>query len=187
MRSLLTTTAAFVAVVLTGGAWIGLVARIADQSPGLGIGIVGALFSLAFLWLLVQRLQALLARPDRRLLELALLAVNFSILIVVFAWVHSRIGIVDMSGPGPRPTNDFGDALYFSIVTITTLGYGDFIPLGSGRPIAAMQGLIGYLILGILVSTGFQIIAPHTAPGKRAQELRDDGGDDGDPEDREDG
>ena len=177
MRFLLTTVAAFIAVVLTGGAWIGLVARIAGQRPGMAVAIVGALFCLAFLWLLVQRLRALLAHPDRRLLEVLLLAGNFAILVPVFAWVHSQIGIVDMSGPGPRPTNDFGDALYFSVVTITTLGYGDFIPLGPGRPIAAMQGLIGYLILGILVSTGFQIIAPHTAPGKAARE-RSEGGED---------
>jgi hypothetical protein len=108
--------------------------------------------------------------------------VNVLVLILVFAWVHSRIGLMDLSGPVPRATRDFGDAVYFSVVTITTLGLGDFIPLGPGRPIAALQALMGYFILGILVSTGFQIIAPHTAPGRRVQELRDDDEpDEGDP------
>lgn len=176
MRFLLTTTAAFVAVALTGGLWIGFASRIAGGQPGLAIAVMGGAFTLAFMWLLIQRLRTLLARPERRAIELALLAVNVLILILVFAWVHSRIGLMDLSGPAPRATRDFGDAVYFSVVTLTTLGYGDFIPLGPGRPIAAMQALMGYFILGILVSTGFQIIAPHTAPGRRAERLRRDDG-----------
>ncbi len=59
-----------------------------------------------------------------------------------------------MSGIRPRVTTDFADALYFSNVTTTTLGYGDFPPLGPGRPVAALQGLVGYMILGIMVSAG---------------------------------
>jgi uncharacterized membrane protein YgcG len=173
MRSLLGTTAAFVVVVLTGGAWIGLASRIPGGGPGLGVAIAGGVFCIAFMWLLIVRLRRLLARPDRRWIELGLLAANFAILVLAFAWVHHRIGLVDLSGPGPRGTRDFGDALYFSVVTITTLGYGDFIPIGSGRTIAAIQALTGYFILGILVSTGFQLIAPHTDPG------RDDAEDDG--------
>lgn len=134
--------------------------------PFSGIAIMGGLFAIAFMWLLIVRLRSLLAHPDRRWLELGLLVFNFVALILVFAWVHHSIGLMDMSGPGARGTRDFGDALYFSIITITTLGYGDFIPIGPGRPIAAMQGLLGYFILGILVSTGFQLIAPHTNPGR---------------------
>lgn len=183
-RYLLTTTAAFVTVVVTGGAWLGLAGRIAPGQPGLPITILGAVFSLAFVWLLVSRLRSLLAHPDRRYIELAMLALNIVILIFAFAWVHHEIGLMDMSGPAPRATRDFGDALYFSVVTSTTLGYGDFIPLGPGRPIAALQASLGYFILGILVSTGYQIIAPHTAPGEEARKRREESADRPDGEQR---
>jgi hypothetical protein len=179
-RYLLTTTAAFIAVVLTGGTWMGLASRIGPGQPWLAVSILGGAFSLAFVWLLIARLRSFLAHPDRRLVELAVLTLNVAILVFAFAWVHHQIGLIDMSGPTPRPTHDLGDALYFSVVTITTLGYGDFIPLGPGRPVAALQAFLGYFILGILVSTGYQIIAPHTSPGEEARERREDGDPGGD-------
>ena len=45
----------------------------------------------------------------------------------------------------------FYNSLYFSIVTFTTLGYGDFTPDPSYRLIAALQGIYGYIFLGTLV------------------------------------
>jgi hypothetical protein len=44
--------------------------------------------------------------------------------------------------------------LYFSIVTWTTLGYGDFTPPAAIRMIAAIQAMLGYIFLGILVGLG---------------------------------
>jgi hypothetical protein len=169
-RYLLTTTAAFLAVFLTAGLWVGVVNRITPGQPGLPVTIMGVIFSAAFVWLLISRLRNLLAHPDRRRIEMLLLILNLAILILTFAWVHHQIGLMDVSGPAPRPTNDLSDALYFSVVTSTTLGYGDFIPLGPGRPVAALQALVGYLILGILVSTGFQLIAPNSNPGEQSRD-----------------
>lgn len=173
-RYFLTTTAAFIAVVLTGGVWIGVAGQFAPGRPGMVVTVLGAVFSAAFVWLLLTRLRAFLAHPERRLLELALLTLNFSILMAAFAWVHHRIGLMDVSGIVPRVTHDFWDALYFSIVTGTTLGYGDFLPLKPGRPVAALQALVGYMILGIMVSAGFQILAPSQDDDER--------GDGGSPE-----
>lgn len=168
-RDLVATTGSFLAVLATGGVWIGVAQRLGTQ-PGVVIPLLGVAFSAAFVSLLITRLRSLLAHPERRLPEFGLLALNLAILILTFAWIHSEIGLMDLSGPAPRPTHDLGAAIYFSIVTSTTLGYGDFIPLGPGRPVAAIQAVTGYLILGILVSSGFQIIAPHTSPGERAAE-----------------
>ncbi len=172
-RYLITTTAAFLAVALTAGVWIGVANRITPGQPGLLVTALGVVFSAAFVWLLISRLRSLLANPDRRLLEMGLLTLNLAILILTFAWIHHQIGLMDVSGPVPRATNDLGDAVYFSIVTSTTLGYGDFIPLGAGRQVAALQALVGYLILGILVSTGYQLIAPHTDPAEAARRQRE--------------
>ena len=41
---------------------------------------------------------------------------------------------------------------YYSIVTFTTLGYGDISPIGINRLFAAMEALIGAITLGFLVA-----------------------------------
>ncbi|WP_210683599.1 potassium channel family protein, partial [Marivibrio halodurans] len=42
-------------------------------------------------------------------------------------------------------------AVYFSIVTITTLGYGDFSPRQPLRLLAAMEAVSGLIVFGIFV------------------------------------
>ena len=53
----------------------------------------------------------------------------------------------------PLSTNlsNFLDALYFSVVTFTTLGYGDLIPLGPSRTMAALEAFIGNFTLALFV------------------------------------
>jgi hypothetical protein len=48
-------------------------------------------------------------------------------------------------------SQDFWTSLYFSVVTLTTLGYGDFQPLPQFRILAAFEAMSGYLILGLVV------------------------------------
>lgn len=50
------------------------------------------------------------------------------------------------------------DSLYFSIVTWTTLGYGDFQPKPALRLLAAMQAVYGYLFLGLIVGSVSSLI-----------------------------
>ncbi len=45
-----------------------------------------------------------------------------------------------------------GDSVYFSIVTATTVGYGDLTPLGVSRAVAAMEALIGFGLFAIFIS-----------------------------------
>lgn len=49
------------------------------------------------------------------------------------------------------PARHIGDALYFSVVTWTTLGYGDFKPLPDYRLFAALEALLGYVYMGLIV------------------------------------
>jgi len=40
---------------------------------------------------------------------------------------------------------------YFSVVTFTTLGYGDLSPIGAMKALAALEALFGAITLGFLV------------------------------------
>lgn len=47
----------------------------------------------------------------------------------------------------------FGYALYFSVVTFTTLGYGDFAPIGWSRPFAAFEAMGGVFMSSLFMLT----------------------------------
>ena len=47
----------------------------------------------------------------------------------------------------------FWDAFYFSMVTFTTLGYGDWYPVGRYRIVVIIEGLIGWLLLALFLVT----------------------------------
>ena len=46
----------------------------------------------------------------------------------------------------------FGVATYFSVVTITTLGYGDIIPQGLSRLIACLEVIFGLTMMGVIIT-----------------------------------
>ena len=63
--------------------------------------------------------------------------------------------------------NDGPGALYFSIVTWTTLGYGDFTPPPELRLVAAIQALVGYLFFGLSVGLGTFLLCEKRVPPNR--------------------
>ena len=90
-------------------------------------------------------------RSQRRLS--ALLAVRFVVMITLSHMVQIGLwaGLLLVIGALP----DFGDALYFSLVTYTTVGYGD-VTLGDGsRLLGAMAAFAGIVALGM--STAFLV------------------------------
>jgi len=43
----------------------------------------------------------------------------------------------------------FGNAMYFSVITFATVGYGDWHPVHYAKPVAAIEGLLGILIMSV--------------------------------------
>jgi hypothetical protein len=43
------------------------------------------------------------------------------------------------------------DNVYFSLVTFTTVGYGDVNPVGTAKGLAAVEGVIGVLLASLVV------------------------------------
>jgi voltage-gated potassium channel len=87
--------------------------------------------------------------PFRRLVErLGRAALYASLLVVVCALVLDRVE------HHQNGFDDFGDSLWFSIVTITTVGYGDLVPTSSaGRLVAIVLMLGGIALLGALAGS----------------------------------
>lgn len=54
---------------------------------------------------------------------------------------------------GSRPAERETDLLYFSLITLSTIGYGDMVPLtGESRILAALEGVTGVLYIAITVA-----------------------------------
>jgi len=83
---------------------------------------------------------------------------NRLIYTVVFSSIAVSVGaiaiyIVEHNIEGTKITN-IGDAFWWAIVTITTVGYGDMYPITiEGKVIAGFLMIVGIAILGVLIST----------------------------------
>jgi voltage-gated potassium channel len=67
----------------------------------------------------------------------------------------SSLAILDVERSDPAsPINNFGDALWWSISTITSVGYGDLAPVTlAGRLIAVLLMLGGISLIGVITAT----------------------------------
>jgi hypothetical protein len=77
---------------------------------------------------------------------IVLLAVHITVTILSFALHYKSAGLISDSG---EFLPEFSDALYFSVTTFTTLGYGDFQPLPSMRLVTSMEALAGMVSMAI--------------------------------------
>lgn len=100
---------------------------------------------------------------------LALLAQSAT-LIFIFAGIYRGFGLL-YGGSQVALLDDAASALYFSIVTWTTLGYGDFTPPPELRLLAAIQALLGYVFFGISVGLGTAILCEKHSPLSRRSDL----------------
>ncbi len=86
------------------------------------------------------------------------------VLILAFAFAHGGCGIEDSSGqyvvgpglevvwPSWAALSRFGQALYFSVVTFTSLGYGDVQPTkGLGQLFVSFEVVLGVIFIALFV------------------------------------
>ena len=83
-------------------------------------------------------------------------AVNIYLLLGLL-WAAIYLSI-DAFSPGSiqirsHPADHQTELLYFSLVTLSTIGYGDIVPLGGeARILAALEGITGVLYIAITVA-----------------------------------
>jgi voltage-gated potassium channel len=75
----------------------------------------------------------------------------------LWATVYIGLGILD----------EWDTAVYFSIVTMTTVGYGDVTLTGDWRLLAALQGMNGMLLSGLSAAFLFAILQHYWTPIRR--------------------
>ena len=69
-----------------------------------------------------------------------------------------KIELSNMPGECDRMINSFGDAMWWAIVTTTTVGYGDYSPVDPlSRIVAAFLMLVGIGLVGSLAATMSQL------------------------------
>lgn len=80
------------------------------------------------------------------------LLIIYSIVIIGFGMIYFFLsfgGVILVEYGELRQVNVLGSiihSIYFSGVTILTIGYGDITPIGIGRFIALIEALIGYVL-----------------------------------------
>ena len=122
------------------------------------------LFGIVFLGYTVVVIVRFLFTADR--VSLNTLCAAICVYLLLGIWWAQSLSTLELLHPGSfsavreenNPVIHFGDehsidALYFSFVTLTTLGYGDITPRSdTAKMLVALEALVGQLFLAILVA-----------------------------------
>ncbi len=93
-----------------------------------------------------------------------LMVLGFTLLHLLVADLQPGAYQFGSAGPSRFAVEDFPLALYFSFVTITTLGYGDITPASrAAQMLAGLEAMMGQLFVAILIA---RLVALHV--GQRA-------------------
>jgi Ion channel len=114
---------------------------------------------LVFLIVIVHLLRFILRAPrvDAEVLSAGI--ATYLLLALTWAVLYLIVGFLEpqaFSLPAPISTGkgfDGFNALYFSLVTLTTMGYGDITPAAPvTRMLAALEAVVGVLYLAVLIA-----------------------------------
>ena len=123
--------------ILWGSSWLGISCGIHVLCLSIAIGWTSTLAGRIESWRIIWR--------TLMHLSLALIVIVFSHTAQVWKWAAILLTSDEMSG--------WNEALYFALITYTTLGYGDVVLSESWRVFGAFAAVTGLLTFGM--STAF--------------------------------
>jgi len=90
---------------------------------------------------------------------------------MLFSFLYSTIGLLGNENFFVQTDRaNISEFLYFSFITLCTVGYGDFTPAhGIGRALASMEALLGQLYLVTIVAVLVSRVAPRRGEGGTAE------------------
>ena len=112
--------------------------------------LVLACFQLGILGYVVARVLAL-ASSDLEIRYVLLGSGVYLIWSMLIAFTHSY-KLTGLYGPEHEVTHNGFECFYFSVITWTSVGYGDFTPTPSARIFAAAEAFVGYLSMACLIA-----------------------------------
>jgi drug/metabolite transporter (DMT)-like permease len=97
-----------------------------------------------------------------------------------FSFLYSAIGVFgDEAFFVQTSQANASEFLYFSFITLCTVGYGDFTPAhGLGRALASLEALLGQLYLVTIIAVLVSRMVPRQREGTTADGGEDDAADD---------
>jgi voltage-gated potassium channel len=122
--------------------------------------------------LMVFYVFARLARGHSRLVaRVQLYALYLTILVVTFG--AALVLAVERNYPGSN-IQSYGEAVWWAAVTVTTVGYGDFVPVSpAGRVIATLMLVNGVIIISVITATISSRFVSSPDSGERPVSLDD--------------
>jgi hypothetical protein len=146
---------AILALIAAVGEWSRLTAYGLDQVvPGLAALI-------AFAWIAVVLARDVFREREYISADMIYGGINVYLLVsLAFAAAYKvQFLLVPGSIQGLSAESIMGDTLYYSLVTITTLGYGDILPVSNNaRMVAAAEAVFGQLFIAVLLA---KLVATH--------------------------
>jgi hypothetical protein len=128
----------------------GTTVSITVDRQSVGPGVVGALLAFAGPVVILRRIR------DHARIDAETIAASLCIYLlagVFFSYLYRIIDLVNGPFFAQRVVTSAVDFVYFSFVTLTTLGYGDFTPRGNfGRMLAISEALLGQIYLVAVVA-----------------------------------
>lgn len=125
-----------------------------DKASNKVFAYIPILFSILYFFIVVAAIPFLTSqgfRPNAPRLAIDALISTF-ITIAAFAYYYMTFGIEPPDGEHAIAWSDY---IYFSAVTFSTLGFGDFRPSEASRLMSALQAILGNLHLGMIVGAAF--------------------------------
>ncbi len=91
------------------------------------------------------------------------------LLVAVAVYAALLLILIKVESVAPDATiRTIGDAIWYSLITMTTVGYGDLSPVtAAGRAIGMIYALCSIGILTLLIGMGLRLIGGHTIPQLR--------------------
>lgn len=97
---------------------------------------------------------------------------HYALLVILMVILGSASLTLAVEEGGGGSIETFGDALWWAVTTVTTVGYGDKFPVtAAGRGVAAFLMVTGIALFGLLTANLTTLFADRAGP---AEEARDD-------------